>query len=149
MSINYVSSGPGNPSILSVTFPPPPPDSEIVRQKVREFHRQIHESEGFYVGPWPLECNYYGAGITPYDSNDEKAIAAAKFAVEASDYNKDGRGHLEYKRIVRINMLWTEGLLFYITLQASDQCFYEAKVLEGFDSTHKLEMFRPAQHYKE
>ena len=46
-------------------------------------------------------------------------------------------------------MEYENGFLYYITLQASNQCFYEAKVLEDFDSNYELKMFRPALYYKE
>ncbi|POO01601.1 Proteinase inhibitor I25, cystatin, conserved region [Trema orientale] len=152
MSIEYISSGPGK-TVMCITFPPTPPESASDRQKIREYHQQIHESEGFYVGERPVKSRpYIGSGITRHSANDEKAIAAAKFAVEASDHNKgeDCGGRLEFRKVVRVNIMRAAVFVYYITLQGSDQCFYEAKVLENIHHlTYQLKMFRPAQHYKE
>ncbi|PON61640.1 hypothetical protein TorRG33x02_281320 [Trema orientale] len=96
--------------------------------------RNAYFEQGFYVGERPVKSRpYIGSGITRHSANDEKAIAAAKFAVEASDHNKgeDCGGRLGFKKVVRVNTMRAAVFVYYITLQGSDQCFYEAKVLEN------------------
>ncbi|POO01603.1 Cystatin domain containing protein [Trema orientale] len=134
---------------MSIKYVPPPAGSHLLFLSLFFLLLLIRV---FYVSEPPLKPRiFHGGRITRLNPNDEEAIAAAKFAVEASNHTegKDDRGRLEFKTILRINMRRVKGVSYYITLQASDECFYQAKVLHGFNSTFKLEMFRPAQCYKE
>ncbi|PON52949.1 Cystatin domain containing protein [Trema orientale] len=139
----------------SVAIPPPP---EIDRSSARacidiaRYKETLQRTEGFCidesVGFLPII-----AGIGHMDPDDEDAISGAKAAVEA--LNARTGQNLELRRIVRVNAQAVAGELLYITLQASDDCFYEAKVYitnpKQPTDPDVIEVYfcRPAVHYQE
>lgn len=60
--------------------------------------------------------------------------------------------HLE--EIIRANKQLVNGFIYFLTLEASDECFYEAKVFvksfaEGDRWENSVFFIRPAVHYPE
>ena len=52
------------------------------------------------------------------------------------------------KRIIRLNGQVLKRLRYFMTLEASDDKFYEAKVYLGIDEpTEELEFIRPAKYF--
>ncbi|PON55804.1 Translation initiation factor 2, gamma subunit [Trema orientale] len=118
------------------------------RELLREYREQVRAYEGFHV-----DVNVFhrrGRIITPVDKDDElmneKVKAAVAFAVEK--YNQSEGKDLKLKRVVKANSKIVLGFIFYLTLEANDRCFYEAKVFDevGGDG-HKLLFFRSAKYY--
>ncbi|PON52948.1 Cystatin domain containing protein [Trema orientale] len=124
----------------------------IVRRNMTIYRENVRRTEGFYIGE-NLGRLPIIAGISHMDPNDEDAISGAKAAVEA--LNARTGQNLELKRIVRVNAQAVAGVLLYITLEASDDCFYESKVYitnadEPTDpQVIEVDFCRPALHYQE
>ncbi|PON84813.1 Proteinase inhibitor I25, cystatin, conserved region [Trema orientale] len=91
--------------------------------------------EGFYVGHWDYRQfppNYYGISFVHLPSYEAEVAAGTR---------------LKLVEIVRANVKHVFGLVYYITLKASDECFYEAKVFcKRYDC--EVLLFRPARHYE-
>ncbi|PON93103.1 Cystatin domain containing protein [Trema orientale] len=95
------------------------------------YSQQVEASEGFYLDydALPSKCRHY-ATFRPVPPTNERVVAGAHFGLGI--YNANHRGsNLRLARIVRANSEQVAGMMYYITLQATDGCFYELKLDEG------------------
>ncbi|PON82929.1 Proteinase inhibitor I25, cystatin, conserved region [Trema orientale] len=102
---------------------------------IREYERQIKKSEGFYAPKLPRGTSIFDDNITEVTPDNQEVIAAAAFAVKAHNIKEAGRifncgrhADIELERVVRANSVWLQGTVYFLTLQASDKAFYEARV---------------------
>lgn len=51
------------------------------------------------------------------------------------------------KRIIRANAQSVQGYLFYLTMEGTDNKFYEAEVYADLDNSFNVKVLRPAVHY--
>ncbi|POO00258.1 Cystatin domain containing protein [Trema orientale] len=105
------------------------------------------EREGFYAGEWKMdELFYVIGGIHPISLYNEIAIHAARHALYI--WNKEKGIDLCFRRLVRGNTQMVNGYFYYLTFEASDDCYYEAKVFIGADLVERKVLFmRPAVHH--
>ncbi|PON36346.1 Cystatin domain containing protein [Parasponia andersonii] len=133
------------------TLPEVDRSSPLVRRNMTIYRENVRRTEGFYIGE-NLGRLPIIAGIGHMDPDDEDAISGAKAAVEA--HNARTGQNVELKRIVRVNAQAVAGEVLYITLEASDDCFYESKVYitnadEPTDpDVVEVDFCRPAVHYQ-
>ncbi|PON82770.1 Proteinase inhibitor I25, cystatin, conserved region [Trema orientale] len=113
-----------------------------------------HLYEGFYVGNWVQRDDLvYDLKRVIYlkdTSVGGATIAAAKYALE--EHNKNEGTDLKLCKIVRANYQNRDprspGWYYYLTLKASDNCFYETKVLyQPVSASWSVKLFRSALHY--
>ncbi|PON72412.1 Cystatin domain containing protein [Trema orientale] len=104
---------------------------EIIKQNVREYREQVKKYEGFYIEssrPLQFKFKLTGGGIMSFDPNHEISKTLAEFAVNEYNDNENKGPPLGITRIVRVNVELGSPMTYFITLQASDSGFYEAKV---------------------
>ena len=54
---------------------------------------------------------------------------------------------LEFKKLIRVNAQLLKNTIFFLTMEASDGLFYEAKVLYESRTSMKVFFVRVAHHY--
>ncbi|GMN62094.1 hypothetical protein TIFTF001_031177 [Ficus carica] len=117
------------------------------RANLLKYAWQITESEGFYVEEnLDLGVNLKSGRIHPSTEGDmDNEILATYFAVE--EYNKKEGKDLIIVRLVRSNWQRVAGYpTYFLTLEASDGCLYEAKVFQSMRDKFELLLFRPAKY---
>ncbi|KAK1582703.1 hypothetical protein Q3G72_017512 [Acer saccharum] len=111
-----------------------------------EYTNQIKATEGFHVDLIPIPS--FWNGILPDDVNSKYTIEAANAAIE--EFNRLNRlkgADLKLIKILNSNFLMVSGMIFFLTLQCSDGCFYEAKIYMPISSDCELMKFWPAKFW--
>ncbi|PON38068.1 Proteinase inhibitor I25, cystatin, conserved region [Trema orientale] len=107
-------------------------DDKQRAENTNEYFKIVGASEGFYDGDWGMdEIDPPEGGIHHVSVDDDLARRSAAFAID-SLRQQEGK-NLELKKIVRVNTQSVNGDLFYLTLEATDDQFYEAEVYAGID----------------
>ncbi|XP_062102686.1 multicystatin-like isoform X1 [Humulus lupulus] len=119
--------------------------------KNKLYMEQVMKWEGFHVDDFDIPFEHTEVLIVPSTNKSSGVKDAAKFAVE--EYNKDKLEAIKLKRIVKwnYNQMIVKGMWYFMTLEATNGCFYEAKVyLSPWDDetlSNILEIFRLAKFY--
>ncbi|KAK4852176.1 hypothetical protein QYF36_021655 [Acer negundo] len=112
-----------------------------------EYANQLKDTEGFHVDLIPIQsvcCTW----ILPQNVNSPMIIEAAKAAIE--EFNRLNRlkgANLKLSQILSSNCMMIESILFFLTFQCSDGCFYEAKIYQHTKSDYEFVKFRPAKFW--
>ncbi|PON37340.1 hypothetical protein PanWU01x14_321050 [Parasponia andersonii] len=96
-----------------------------------KYQKQVRAYEGFYV-----------------DVNAYKKCSGSGLIAPVAEVNELGKD-LKLERTVRANEKFMgAGFMFYLTLEANDKCFYEAKVYrKASNGDNTLKFFRRAKYY--
>ncbi|XP_062086913.1 uncharacterized protein LOC133793618 isoform X1 [Humulus lupulus] len=119
--------------------------------KVNRYKEQLLKWEGFHVDCFDIPMRYAPAHmISPALETTSLAKDAAIFALEK--HNKYRLAPIiKLKRIVKANGMLVNGLWIYLTLEATNGYFYEAKVYlsppKDRTLSNRLEFLRRAKHY--
>lgn len=115
-----------------------------------QYKDEIHNSGGFHV------MSDFGSqlmgGIRRIGENSrafEKAVAAAKFAVE--EFNQKENGELKFLQVLNVNAEPGAGSVYYITLEAKEPHHdelkqFHAKVWSKISNRFQLQSFRVAPY---
>ncbi|XP_062100675.1 uncharacterized protein LOC133806602 [Humulus lupulus] len=117
-------------------------------------------TQGFYVGRWRRHqySEYYNFfDCLRYPSKDRRVMPAANLAMSSLPLAVGGFDPIELKRVVRVNQeLSAMCVKYYLTLEGTNNIFYEAEVLvcfKGIDCYDPhcmvLNFVRPALFYPE
>ncbi|KAF4366591.1 hypothetical protein F8388_004255 [Cannabis sativa] len=82
-------------------------------------------------------------GLHKVTSQD--CIDAAHVAVE--EFNNLKGADLKFLKLLNVTSRITGGIFYFLTLQCTDERFYEAKIFITLEGARDLFMFRPAKHY--
>ncbi|GMN62125.1 hypothetical protein TIFTF001_031198 [Ficus carica] len=88
--------------------------------------------------------DWVGAAV-PCRKSEKDVQVAARFAVE--EYNKIEGHHLELKEVVEVKWRITTGTLYYLTLECTNGCFFEAEVTLQPRDPPILLLFRHLKDY--
>nr|CAD1825661.1 unnamed protein product [Ananas comosus var. bracteatus] len=86
------------------------------REEWARYYKQIKESEGFDVDPFPGTCEFGLTAITDFD--DEILIRCTKLAIE--HFNKENDMSYVFVKIEKATCSVAAGLWYYVTFQAAD-----------------------------
>ncbi|PON36547.1 Proteinase inhibitor I25, cystatin, conserved region [Parasponia andersonii] len=127
-------------------------DDKQRAENTHEYFKIVGASEGFHDGDWGMdEIDPPEGGIHRVSIHNDLACRSAEFAID-SLRQQEGK-NLELKKIVRVTTQSVRGDLFYLTLEATDDQFYEAEVYAGIDWEKEddyiftLNFIRNAVHY--
>ncbi|KAK0600441.1 hypothetical protein LWI29_015066 [Acer saccharum] len=112
-----------------------------------EYANQLKDTEGFHVDLIPIQsvcCTW----ILPQNVNSPMIIKAAKTAIlKFEELNRLKGANLTLDQILSCNCMMIDRILFFLTFQCSDGCFYEAKIYLHMARDYELVMFRPAKFW--
>ncbi|OAY84619.1 hypothetical protein ACMD2_09116, partial [Ananas comosus] len=106
------------------------------------YYKQIKESEGFDVDPFPGTCEFGLTAITDFD--DEILIRCTKLAIE--HFNKENDMSYVFVKIEKATCSVAAGLWYYVTFQAVDgeaePKIFQAKVFYGVQRNIRVALCR-------
>ncbi|KAF4404021.1 hypothetical protein G4B88_014477, partial [Cannabis sativa] len=88
---------------------------------------------------------FYWTSFVVDKVTSQDCIDAAHVAVE--EFNNLKGADLKFLKLLNVTSRITGGIFYFLTLQCTDERFYEAKIFITLEGARDLFMFRPAKHY--
>ncbi|XP_030502106.1 uncharacterized protein LOC115717277 isoform X2 [Cannabis sativa] len=118
-------------------------DSDEDEEAILHYINQLELSDGFHADK--PKKRFYWTSFVVDKVTSQDCIDAAYAAVE--EFNNLKGADLKFLKLLSVTSRITGGIFYFLTLQCTDERFYEAKIFITLEGARDLFMFRPAKHY--